>query len=551
MQSDPAGVASHDFDDHDAVVTGGRGVYAVEGFGGDGDGGLEAEGDVGAEQVVVDGLGHTDAVDASVGEGLCGRHGAVASDADQGLDAVELEVCHADVGEVFEEEIAVGPGADGVLLGVGLVGRAEDGAAHGEDVGDVVGLEGSDAVFDESEEAVLDAEDFHAVEDGVLGDGADDGVETGAVTPAREDADAGDARCRATVGLHCVRLSEPWGGWRENGPGRAMVAPGGPLSLSDLKVGFDGGIAMNSKARWATVAGLVLVTGLALAQPAGNQGQARPQRQMLQDGSGPHGPGQQFGGRQGDQVRERLREHVVEMFDLDGDGVLNEGERAEAEAHRQARAEKARARMLEKFDTDKDGLLSVEERQAAREQFRAEAKQFHEELLAKFDFDADGQLSPDERQEARAAMREEMQAWRAELIARFDKDGDGKLNVDERDAADEAGAFEDRPVPGWMRAARRLFGGGRGPGGFGGPGAEGAPFGPGGPGAPFGPGMGPGAGPGGTGFGGPGPGLRQGPGAWRGPGPGGFGGPWGQPGMERPADERDVAPRGRGPRRPE
>ncbi len=269
---------------------------------------------------------------------------------------------------------------------------------------------------------------------------------------------------------------------------------------------------MNSNVKWATAVGLGLVTGLALAQPAGIQGQGRPQRQMLQDGSGPNGQGPRFGGRMGDQVRERLREHMVEMFDLDGDGVLNEGERAEAEAHRQARAEKARAKLLEKFDADKDGQLGVEERQAAREHFRAEAKQFHEELLSKFDMDADGQLSPEERQEARAAMQEQMEAWRGELIARFDKDGDGKLNVEERDAAEEAGAFEDRPVPGWVRGARRLFDGGRGPG------SEGARFGP---------GMGP-----------------RGPGA----GPGRFG-PGTGPGVLRL--EGEQVPGARGPRRPE
>ena len=64
---DPAGVAAHDFDDLDAGVGFGGGVEAVDGFGGDGDGGVEAEADVGAGEVVVDGLGNADDVDVALG----------------------------------------------------------------------------------------------------------------------------------------------------------------------------------------------------------------------------------------------------------------------------------------------------------------------------------------------------------------------------------------------------------------------------------------------------------------------------------------------------
>ena len=58
---DPAGIAAHDFNDDDAVVRVGGGVDAVDGLGGDHDGGVEAEGLVGAADVVVDGLGNADA----------------------------------------------------------------------------------------------------------------------------------------------------------------------------------------------------------------------------------------------------------------------------------------------------------------------------------------------------------------------------------------------------------------------------------------------------------------------------------------------------------
>ena len=65
---DPAGVAAHDFDDDDAVVRVGGGVDAIDGFGGDHDCGVEAEGRVGAADVVVDGLGDAHAGNAVLAE---------------------------------------------------------------------------------------------------------------------------------------------------------------------------------------------------------------------------------------------------------------------------------------------------------------------------------------------------------------------------------------------------------------------------------------------------------------------------------------------------
>lgn len=61
----------------------------------------------------------------------------------------------------------------------------------GQDVGDVVEGEVLGAVLDEAHEAVLEADDGDVVEDGFLDDGADDGVEAGAVASPGEEADAG------------------------------------------------------------------------------------------------------------------------------------------------------------------------------------------------------------------------------------------------------------------------------------------------------------------------------------------------------------------------
>ena len=68
VQRDPAGVAAHHFDDHDALVRFGRRVQPIDGVGREGDRGVEAETVGGADDVVVDGLRHADDRDAALAE---------------------------------------------------------------------------------------------------------------------------------------------------------------------------------------------------------------------------------------------------------------------------------------------------------------------------------------------------------------------------------------------------------------------------------------------------------------------------------------------------
>ncbi len=60
VHGDPAGVAPHHLDDHDPLVRLGGGVQAIDRLGGDRHRGVEAEGRLGAGEVVVDGLGDAD-----------------------------------------------------------------------------------------------------------------------------------------------------------------------------------------------------------------------------------------------------------------------------------------------------------------------------------------------------------------------------------------------------------------------------------------------------------------------------------------------------------
>jgi hypothetical protein len=81
----------------------------------------------------------------------------------------------------------------------------------------------------------------------------------------------------------------------------------------------------------------------------------------------------------------KLPEAIIAKFDKDGDGKLNEEERAAAKEAREA----AKAKVLAQFDTDKDGKLSEVEREAMKAA-----------VLAKFDTDGDGKLSEEERKAA-------------------------------------------------------------------------------------------------------------------------------------------------------
>ena len=111
-----------------------------------------------------------------------------------------------------------------------------------------------------------------------------------------------------------------------------------------------------------------------------------------------------------------------------------------------------RQKLLEKFDTDGDGKLNEQERQAARsampdkpgERPGAENRPSKEDILKKFDKDGDGKLSEAER----AALpqrpadgkgveggRPNMEEMKKKIIAQFDKDGDGTLSGAEKQAA--------------------------------------------------------------------------------------------------------------------
>ena len=93
----------------------------------------------------------------------------------------------------------------------------------------------------------------------------------------------------------------------------------------------------------------------------------------------------------------KLPPEIIEKFDKDGDGKLNEEERETAKAARGDMEASRRKEILEKFDADGDGKLSDEEKKAMREAMK-------KKMLEKFDKDGDGELNEEERAEMRKNM---------------------------------------------------------------------------------------------------------------------------------------------------
>lgn len=129
------------------------------------------------------------------------------------------------------------------------------------------------------------------------------------------------------------------------------------------------------------------------------------------------------GGREGAQREEwaRMRSDAIGRFDRDGDGELNEDERAAARAEWESRAQETRRLMMRRYDLDGDGELNEAERDAARQEVRELRQDIRDRIVPQYDLDGDGELSPAEREAAGPAFRAEFERIRA--LAELDRDG--------------------------------------------------------------------------------------------------------------------------------
>src|ERR1700676_1567243 len=164
VQGDPAGVASHYGNYHHAVMCLSSRVKTVNRFTHYVAGGIKSEGIVRSAQIVVNGLGNSDYVQAFFVEFLGDRQGIVPSDGDQGVNLVLLDGGDASVDSIR------------AFRRVGAR-RAQNGSATGQNSTDRVQVERHALVFDQTAPALHETDElivimkytltYHRADDGV------------------------------------------------------------------------------------------------------------------------------------------------------------------------------------------------------------------------------------------------------------------------------------------------------------------------------------------------------------------------------------------------
>ena len=99
----------------------------------------------------------------------------------------------------------------------------------------------------------------------------------------------------------------------------------------------------------------------------------------------------------------------------------------------------AKQDMIQKFDQNGDGMLDDAERAQMKAAFAARRAERHQQMMARFDANHDGVLDDAERAQMKAAFAAERDTKLTERFAAMDKNGDGRLSLDEFKAGAQAG----------------------------------------------------------------------------------------------------------------
>ena len=208
VQRDPARVAAHHLDDHDALVRFGGRVQPIDRVGREGDRRVEAETVRRADDVVVDRLRARRRSGCRAEQNWWAIASVPSPPITTSAPSPILWNISIDAIGVVARAVR---GLDRIRERVAAVDRAEDRAAEAQDAGDVARRQHArTAGLDQPVEAVFEADALDAAVGAGLDDGADDGVQAGRVAAAGEDADARDGCCQVVVWCaleRSVRLS--------------------------------------------------------------------------------------------------------------------------------------------------------------------------------------------------------------------------------------------------------------------------------------------------------------------------------------------------------
>lgn len=128
---------------------------------------------------------------------------------------------------------------------------------------------------------------------------------------------------------------------------------------------------------------------------------------------------------------------LVSVYDTDGSGSLEASELDAVKADIETRCENRRTALLERFDADGDGALDADEREAARAALRERFAERHAARVERFDRNSDGRLGPLERRQAGRLVRDRLADRREAIADEFDTDQNGELDAEEREALGE------------------------------------------------------------------------------------------------------------------